>query len=296
MDDSTARALADALRLPATGARLVNRSGATFGATARLDLDRLVLFAKRMPAARAEPLDCEADGLRRLAESKTLRVPSVRGMAEIGGDRWLVLEWLDLSSLSGAAARLLGERLAHHHRTAIADRHGLDRDNWIGGTPQVNTPTGDWTEFLFEHRIGALLVRLAQAGATFDEGTRDRLHDRWRQEFADYCPVPSLLHGDLWSGNAAMLGDGMPVVYDPAVHYGDRECDLAMAALFGGFGRTFFDAYRAAWPLDPGWERRRGYYQLYHMLNHALLFGGGYLADARRRIDALSRGPGRSRL
>ncbi|MGB0514978.1 MAG: fructosamine kinase family protein, partial [Wenzhouxiangellaceae bacterium] len=120
-----------------------------------------------------------------------------------------------------------------------------------------------------------------------DANWLDRLEQRWRERFEDYCPVPSLLHGDLWSGNVAMLPDGRPLLFDPAVHYGDRECDLAMAELFGGFDAGFFDAYRGHWPLEPGWRERREYYGLYHLLNHANLFGGHYVAACRARIGDL---------
>ncbi|RMG29588.1 MAG: fructosamine kinase family protein, partial [Gammaproteobacteria bacterium] len=105
--------------------------------------------------------------------------------------------------------------------------------------------------------------------------------------FTDYHPVPSLLHGDLWGGNWGTLESGEPVIFDPAVYYGDREADLAMTELFGGFGRDFRAAYEAAWPLDPGYRVRRTLYNLYHILNHLNLFGGGYLGQALSMMEAL---------
>ncbi len=105
--------------------------------------------------------------------------------------------------------------------------------------------------------------------------------------FLDYQPVASLLHGDFWGGNAGALPDGTPVIFDPAVHYGDRETDIAMAELFGGFPDSFYAAYREAWPLDSGYELRKPLYNLYHVLNHFNLFGTGYLGQARRMIDKL---------
>ena len=104
--------------------------------------------------------------------------------------------------------------------------------------------------------------------------------------FVDYQPQPSLLHGDLWSGNAAMAGDA-PALFDPACYYGDRETDIAMAELFGGFPVNFYAAYRAAWPLDPGYESRKPLYNLYHILNHFNLFGSAYLGQAQRMIERL---------
>jgi fructosamine-3-kinase len=104
--------------------------------------------------------------------------------------------------------------------------------------------------------------------------------------FENYEPAPSLLHGDLWAGNAASV-DGAPVIFDPAVHYGDRESDIAMTRLFGGFGESFYEAYNEAWPLDEGYRQREPLYQLYHVLNHLNLFGGAYLGRAESLIARL---------
>ncbi len=296
MESAPAYALADRLGLTAGRAALVDLSSSGFGATARLELDDQSLFVKHLPISAPDWLLAEADGLGRLAqtgsvaEAPALRVPRVHGLFEIEDERWLVLEWLSLQALAPGAAGRLGVELAEHHRRATAGQFGLERDNWIGATRQINTPIKDWATFLFEHRLRVLIDKLVDSGAAFPPDTLDRLREAWIRRFPDYQPVPSLLHGDLWSGNAAMLANGTPVVYDPAVHYGDRECDLAMAALFGGFGPEFFEAYEATWPLESGWEMRREFYQLYHVLNHALLFGGGYLSDARRRIERLLAG------
>jgi fructosamine-3-kinase len=293
MNSNTPFVLAEALGRPARSARLIELGGASFGQTARLEVDGRSFFVKSMTGSQAGPLDAEADGLRRLAEasagagSKAIRIPAVHALVDVDRQRFLVLDWLDLKGLSAAGAARLGRQLACVHRDATGKAFGLERDNWIGGTPQINTPTEDWADFLFEHRLGALIARLVESGVRFEAATVARLRTAWVRSFPDYQPVPSLLHGDLWAGNAAMLANGTPVVFDPAVHYGDRECDLAMASLFGGFGAEFFEVYEARWPLEPGWERRREFYQLYHVLNHALLFGAGFMDDARRRIERL---------
>ena len=273
-------------------------SRGTFTRTFRLALDSDVFFVKLASGDSTDAISAEADGLARLAEVGAVSVPAVRALVDLHGveidgsdSTLLVLQWLDLDRLDDRASAALGERLAALHRKATSTRHGLDRDNWIGATPQANAPTSDWTTFLFEHRLGAMIDRLAGAGIEFGPGTTPRLRAAWTAEFSGYDPEPSLLHGDLWGGNAGQRPDGAPVIFDPAVHHGDRECDLAMASLFGGFGRAFFDAYAATWPLEPGWKLRREYYQLYHVLNHALLFGGGYMADARQRIARLVGGP-----
>jgi len=287
------RTFADCVGQSGQKGTLVQRSSSGFGSTFRLEFEDQRYFIKRLPIAEGDLLEAEADGLRRLAQagssssSDGLRVPRVHGLVELADHRWLVLEWLSLLPLSRSAAGRLGEQLAEHHRRATAARFGLGRDNYIGATPQINTLADDWAEFFFEHRLGALIQRLNASGRAFAFNTIEQLRLRWSARFSEYRPTPSLLHGDLWTGNAGMLSDGTPAVYDPAVHYCDRECDLAMAALFGGFGREFFETYEATWPLETGWELRREFYQLYHVLNHALLFGGGYLSDAERRIEAL---------
>ena len=113
------------------------------------------------------------------------------------------------------------------------------------------------------------------------------LADRVGALFLDYRPAPSLLHGDLWSGNVGQLADGQAVIFDPASYWGDRETDIAMAELFGGFPAAFYSAYRATWPLDSGYERRKPLYNMYHILNHFNLFGNAYLGQAQRMISGL---------
>ncbi|HLF24376.1 MAG TPA: fructosamine kinase family protein, partial [Burkholderiales bacterium] len=130
-----------------------------------------------------------------------------------------------------------------------------------------------------------LAKRNGYAGKLQDAG--EKLLARVAQFFAGYAPASSLLHGDLWSGNAAQDGAGAPVLFDPAVYYGDREADIAMTELFGGFSSSFYAAYRSTFPLDSGYTVRKNLYNLYHVLNHLNLFGGGYLRQAERMIDAL---------
>ncbi len=161
-------------------------------------------------------------------------------------------------------------------------------DNWIGRTPQPNGWQHDWIAFRREQRLGFQLQLAAQngfGGALQRDG--EQLLARLDGLFDGYVPVPSLLHGDLWGGNHGFLADGTPVVFDPALYVGDRECDLAMSELFGGFAADFYAAYRASWPLDAGYAVRKTLYNLYHILNHANLFGGGYAAQAARMTAAL---------
>ncbi|NDY95166.1 fructosamine kinase family protein [Wenzhouxiangella limi] len=247
------------------------------------------VFIKCEAPARSGLLSAEADGLGALARTGTVRVPAVLGHAgfEVGQGSWLALEALDLQPRSRSVDQRLGTQLAalHRHR---GEAFGWHCDNYLGPAPQSNTSVSSWSEFFHRHRLAPQIERLRRACRQRNlEDLTQALLDSWMTLSADHHPEPSLLHGDLWAGNASALPDGTPVIYDPAVHYGDRECDLAMANLFGGYAADFFDAYQRAWPLPDGWQQRRDFYQLYHLLNHANLFGGGYLASVENRMRAL---------
>jgi len=161
----------------------------------------------------------------------------------------------------------LGRMLARLHRET-GPRFGWHRDNHIGRSPQANGWMDDWNEFWWLRRLAPQLER-ADLRAEF-----------LKQALRDHRPAPSLLHGDLWSGNAGFIDEG-PVLFDPAVYYGDREADLAMTELFGGFAPEFYAAYERELPLDEGYAWRKHLYNLYHLLNHLNLFGSGY----RRQVE-----------
>jgi len=235
----------------------------------------------------AEVLAAEADGLKALAAA-SLRVPRVEDCGVVEGEGWLLLEWLPLARSSPQSAARLGEALARLHLQK-APRFGWPHSNFIGATPQFNREGEDWFAFFREQRLG---FQLRLAG---ENGHRGRLQESgarlmagFSAFFKGYTPHPALLHGDLWGGNWGALVDGGPVVFDPAVYRGDRETDIAMTELFGGFPRDFYEAYRLHAPLDAGYEVRRGLYQLYHVLNHLNLFGEGYLSQALGLIDRLN--------
>ncbi|MEE4330836.1 MAG: fructosamine kinase family protein [Wenzhouxiangella sp.] len=247
------------------------------------------VFVKTLPAGRAGALSAEADGLAALAETREIRVPRIYGREQADDIAWLALEYLQLENRDETADERLGRALARMHRHT-GDEFGWHRNNFIGLTPQSNKKTGDWSEFFLWQRLGRQLDRLA--GKEPDGGwsaLQKPLFESWLQRFSRHSPPASLVHGDLWSGNAAMIEGAEPVIYDPAVHYADRECDLAMAHLFGGFSAAFFRAYEQEWPLPEGHAERRPYYQLYHLLNHANLFGGTYRSRSRELIERLSR-------
>lgn len=261
------------------------------------------IFAKMGEPAVLPNFSAEVDGLNRLrAASSVLRLPTVIACAELPGSddpddadedadtsarAVLLLEWIDLAPLTPAAAALLGHALADVHASR-GERFGLDRDNFIGATPQRNTPDDDWVRFWQHNRLQpqlALCARNRYPSRMIDRG--ERLMADCGAFFRDYTPVPSLLHGDLWAGNAAQDERGLPVIFDPAVYYGDRETDIAMTELFGGFATDFHAAYHNAWPLDPGYGVRKHFYNLYHVLNHANLFSGDYVLQSEKMIEKL---------
>ena len=244
-------------------------------------------FVKLNRAERLPMFEAEAAGLAAIRDSGTVRVPEPVAWGVDGERCWLALEFIDLRRGGADAEARLGEQLAAMHGTG-SDRFGWDRDNTIGSTPQPNPWTAQWPQFFREQRLGFQLALARDNGATL------RLIDRAElliaslsAFFSDYRPAPSLLHGDLWGGNWSADGEGRPVLFDPAVYFGDREADLAMTELFGGFGERFYRAYDAAWPLDHGYKARRVLYNLYHVLNHFNLFGGGYGAQAQGMVEHL---------
>lgn len=244
-------------------------------------------FAKTNEAASRAMFECEAEGLEALRAAGAVRVPRVIAQGDDGERSWIVLEWLDLAALGPAAAARLGEALAAQHRVA-QQRFGWARDNFIGASPQRNDWCDDWLDFWRTRRLMPQL-RLAAGkrlpSRMIDRG--ERLAADCDAFFRGYRPVASLLHGDLWGGNAAMTVEGEPVLFDPAVYVGDREADVAMTALFGGFPADFGSAYAAAWPVHDGYRVRRDFYNLYHVLNHANLFAGSYVRQAEESIERL---------
>lgn len=251
-------------------------------------------FVKLNDAAHAAMFAAEYEGLLEIRRTGTVRVPEPLCHGVSGGRAYLVLEHLDLRSGGGDAAERLGRELAAMHRHTRTT-YGWNRDNTIGTTPQINTgpdtgsgdPPEDWTWFWRRRRLGFQLDLAARAGHSRLAGPGERLLEALPVLFGDHRPPASLLHGDLWSGNQGCCADGSPVIFDVAVYYGDRETDIAMTELFGRFPASFYAAYREAWPLPPGYALRRDLYNLYHVLNHLNLFGGGYLAQAEHLIRRL---------
>ena len=245
-------------------------------------------FVKINGAEKYAMFEAEADGLAALGERGTVKVPRALCWGVAGSASFLVLEYLDLrASGDSAAAERFGRELAATHR-CTGDGFGWHMDNTIGATPQINRAGSDWVAFFRRHRLEF------QLDLAFNHGYRGDIQHKGRELasrlpglFGEYRPQPSLLHGDLWAGNYATDAGGHPVMFDPAVYRGDREADLAMTELFGGFPARFYAAYREAWPLDTGYSVRKTLYNLYHVLNHLNLFGSGYEAQAERMMDLL---------
>ena len=249
--------------------------------------ERAPIFVKVCESSAAALLAAEADGLRELAGAQVVRVPEVLAFGKVDHRAFLCLEWLSLTAPSKMAHARLGEQLAGLHACTAAE-HGWHQDNFIGRTPQQNGRHADGVEFFRARRLLPQLDLAQENGAdarTIERGRR--LAESLAGLFDGYRPRPSLLHGDLWGGNWGAVGIAEPVIFDPATYYGDREADLAMTRLFGGFDAEFHAAYEATWPLAPGSANRMTLYNLYHVLNHFNLFGGGYLAQARSMIDRL---------
>ena len=258
--------------------------GGDISAAWRIRIDAGSVFLKTGGPDYEDMFAAEADGLAEIAASQTLRVPQVLGTGCASASAWLALEWLELGRGSADTERRLGEGLAAMHRV-VRDMHGWTRDNTIGATPQSNTQCVSWCEFYRDQRLRPQLSLAAARGYGGRlQGAGAQLLERLDEILGDHTPAPSLLHGDLWGGNHAVCA-GEPVLFDPAVYFGDRETDLAMTRLFGGFSGAFYAAYEEAWPLPPGHETRLGLYQLYHVLNHLNLFGSSYLGSAERLIN-----------
>lgn len=252
----------------------------------RLRGERCSYFLKLNAADRAAMFEAEALGLQELRRCKTLRIPEPVCWGRLGRHAYLILEWLDLKPLTDKAEPAFGAGLAELHHVTSA-LYGWGQDNTLGTTRQKNTPEGDWIRFWREQRLGFQLKLTQKKDPRLPE-TGARLLDRLDALLAGHQPGASLLHGDLWAGNAAEDHQGRPAVFDPAVYYGDREAELAMMELFGGFGAAALEAYQSAWPLDAGYrEVRRDLYQLYHILNHFNLFGGQYADQALHCMDRL---------
>jgi len=251
--------------------------------------DGRCLFVKSQARALPGMFAAEAHGLYWLAQARALRVPEVitASDAEDGEPAFLALEWIERARPERDHDERLGRGLAALHRCHAAS-FGLDRPNYLATLPQNNEPSNDWASFYAERRLEPLLARASERGDA-SSAMRSGFARLWPRlgELCGPAEPPARLHGDLWGGNALCDERGEPVLIDPAVYGGHREIDLAMMKLFGGFGARCFSAYHEAYPLAAGHEERVALYQLYPLLAHVCLFGGGYVAQVERALAVI---------
>ncbi len=261
--------------------------GGCINSAYRLVGERTSYFVKLNQAERLDMFEAESEGLRALAEAQAIRVPLPVCSGIEADQAYLVMEYFEGGGGNSRAAETFGQQLAAMHRFT-REQFGWHRDNTIGATPQPNQQSADWLSFWRYQRLEFQLDLAEQRGASrglLRKG--EELSQLMGGLFVGHDPEASLLHGDLWSGNYAILRDGEPIIFDPAVYFGDREADLAMTELFGGFPQRFYAAYQEAWPLDSGYRVRKIFYNLYHILNHFNMFGGGYAGQAERMTEQL---------
>jgi protein-ribulosamine 3-kinase len=262
-------------------------SGGDINAAYRLQSENASFFVKLNTPGRLAMFEAEAAGLEALAQTQSIRVPKFIVCGRTAEHAFLVLEYIGLHRLNNRSEQLLGQQLAQLHVQKQA-YFGWHSDNTIGSTVQVNGHYHDWIPFWQEQRLGHQLALAASKGYGGRlQAQGEKLCANLSPLFSGYQPQPALVHGDLWGGNAAADEQGNPVIYDPACYFGDRETDLAMTELFGGFSSTFYQAYQAVYPLAPGYKNRKTLYNLYHILNHLNLFGRSYLHQAENMIDQL---------
>ncbi len=243
-------------------------------------------FVKTNRAKQLAMFEAEYDGLKAMYDSRTIRVPQPLCCGVAGDVSYIVMEWIALGERGDDHAwQQMGERLAAMHQTTSSEGFGWHRDNTIGSTPQQNGWEADWSVFWRDRRLGPQFELAHSQRGQFPR--RDELMSAIPRLLKGHTPKASLLHGDLWSGNAAITDAGEPVILDPATYYGDLEADLAMTELFGRFSPKFYQAYQSATPLNEGYAQRKTLYNLYHILNHFNIFGGSYASQANRMIDQI---------
>jgi fructosamine-3-kinase len=282
---SLAGSLARQLQLPDGDIQVVPVHGGDINQAFRLECGVHKYFVKVNRAELLSMFVAEQAGLNAIRRSQTIRVPEVLLTGHQDNYAYIVMEYIEFGGQADAGR--LATAIAAMH-CCFEEQYGFECDNTIGSTPQHNSLNSDWIDFWQQHRLGFQLELARQNG--FDAGLIDagnRLSENLGKFFKTYHPRASLLHGDLWSGNQGADLDGNPVIYDPACYYGDHEADLAMMELFGHPGADFFSRYNEHFPIDSGYDERRELYNLYHVLNHANLFGGGYATQAQRTIARL---------
>lgn len=259
-------------------------SGGCISAAERLSGSNGSFFLKTNQPDFLEQFEAEQASLEALAATRTIRIPRPIASGQVEGKSYLISEYIEAGSPRAHGWRDFGQQLAALHRIPQA-YFGWKRDNVIGSTFQSNRRRDNWIEFWREERLEPQIQWARERG--FNLRDASELLEALPEFFDGHEPFPSLLHGDLWSGNAAFDSQGRPFLFDPCCYFGDRETDLAFTEFFGGFSRDFYAAYNEALPLHSGYEQRKTLYNLYHCLNHFNLFGSGYATQAQAMVDQL---------
>lgn len=239
-------------------------------------------FVKVADTSELARLETEAAGLEKLNQGQCFKVPKVICVGKTSQSGFLVLEYLHMQEGNHEQWHRFGQQLARLHQSDHQQMYGWQEDNYIGATVQPNSWQKKWCQFFAEQRIGYMLQLLVEKQILRVDV--DKVVERVRQLLAGHTPPASPLHGDLWQGNTGFWKDS-PVIYDPAFYYGDRETDIAMTEFFGRFPETFYQGYEQVWPLSDDYQYRKPVYQLYHNLNHALLFGGQYIHSSQSQLN-----------
>ena len=255
-------------------------SGGCINQGYRVSGNGLKYFVKLNQASQVEMFAAEALGLKQMYETQTITVPQPICWGTTGNSSYIVLQWLNLASGTNDSWAEMGRQLAAMHRQGTNNSFGFEVNNTIGSTPQINSWMDNWAKFFAEQRIGYQLKLAQRNGGNFPD--TNKIINAVRDKLANRQPEASI--AELAEGIAF---DGAPVIFDPATYYGDRETDLAMTELFGGFPSAFYHGYNEAWQLDRGYQQRKSIYNLYHVLNHFNLFGGGYGNQAARIIKQI---------
>lgn len=289
MSEAVSKSLGKTVTLePASGGGYSGGGGASTSVV--IDPETNTKYFCKSAGGGHDMLKAEYLGVKEMSDTHTIQVPTPIAFGEGPNNvAFVVFEYIDFCG--GGSQYELGVQLAKMHKCFSANgKFGFHVDNTIGATPQPNLPwMDDWADFWDTHRLGHMLKLTGDAGMS--KADVERLREKTR-ELLSHKPEPSLLHGDLWGGNksfARVNAKVVPIIFDPATYYGDREADVAMTYLFGGFGADFYNGYESEWPLPEGHEKRKTVYNLYHILNHDVLFGGMYLNQARGMIDSIMR-------
>jgi len=261
-------------------------SGGCINETIKLETNHKTFFLK-INSAKTFPgmFEAEAKGLKLLAATNTIKIPDVIHHGEHNGFSFLLLEWIEPGKREKDFFEDFGKKLAALHKHTN-NYFGLDHDNYIGSLPQSNKQYENGIDFFIEQRL-IKQIEIAKDKNEIDSSTIKQFNNLFKK-LPEIIPPdkPSLLHGDLWSGNYMTDNNGSACLIDPAVYYGFREADLAMTKLFGGFDSEFYEAYNEEFPLQKNWQQRLDIFNLYPLMVHVNLFGGGYLSQVKNILKS----------